>query len=244
MSDPAGTPGSLRDGVLAVLAVVGVVAAAAALSVSRHDHHHGAHHHSTPDPTDEQATTDGWHGGLLTEAQPRPDFTLTDTAGRPYAFREKTAGRLTLLFFGYTSCPDVCPLHMATLSTALDQPDMPRPLVVFVTTDPGRDTPERLREWLDSFGTDFVGLTGAPDEILRAEEAVGLGTSFVVAPDGSPSPTAPAAPAGDDDYEVGHPAEIIAYTPDDLAHIAYPSGVQRDDWVADLPRLADGWDAG
>lgn len=189
-----------------------------------------------PDGGTEQEDAAGWHGGILTEPQPRPSFTLTDTAGQPFDFPSRTAGRLTLLFFGYTSCPDICPIHMATLSLALDQPGMPRPAVVFVTTDPARDTPERLRSWLDEFGTDFIGLTGTPDQIRAAEEAAGLATSFAVDAEGRPVDTS-APPA---DYEVGHASQIIAYGPDDLAHIVYPSGVQRDDWEADLPRLEAG----
>ncbi|HEX6419388.1 MAG TPA: SCO family protein [Acidimicrobiales bacterium] len=173
----------------------------------------------------------GWHGALLAEPQPRPDFTLTDTEGRPYDFAAETGGRLTLLFFGYTSCPDICPIHMATLSAALERPEMPDPVVVFVTTDPARDTPERLRSWLDNFGADFVGLSGTPEQMAAAEDAAGVARSIVAAPDG-----------GDGDgYEVGHAAQIIAYTPDDLAHVAYPFGVRRQDWEADLPRLLEVW---
>jgi protein SCO1/2 len=177
----------------------------------------------------------GWHGAVLHEPAPRPDFTLTDTAGAPYDFRAETTGRLTLLFFGYTSCPDVCPIHMATLSAALEQPGMPDPIVVFVTTDPERDTPERLRSWLDNFGTDFVGLTGTPEQIAAAEDAAGVARSIVAAED------AGATPEGD--YEVGHAAQIIAYTPDDVSHLQYPFGVRRQDWEADLPRMLDTWGA-
>ena len=183
------------------------------------------------------AAEDAWHGALVREPAPRPDFTLTDTEGRPYDFRAETAGRLTLLFFGYTSCPDVCPLHLATLAMALDEPDVPAPLVVFVTTDPGRDTPERLREWLDSFGDDIVGLTGTPEEVHRAEDAAMVEPSFFADRDGNPV----AEPDADVNYEVGHAAQIVAYTSDDLTHIVYPSGIRSDDWAADLPRLADGW---
>src|SRR5829696_8229321 len=78
-----------------------------------------------PAPVAGQGTDDTWRGAVLDPARPRPAFTLTDTEGRPYDFAAETQGRLTLLFFGYTSCPDVCPVHMATLSAALDQPGMP-----------------------------------------------------------------------------------------------------------------------
>src|SRR5690606_15315293 len=168
--------------------------------------------------TEEQGDTAGWHGAVLHDPAPRPDFPLTDTTGATYDFQAETAGRLTLLFFGYTSCPDICPIHMATLSAALEQPGMPDPIVVFVTTDPVRDTPERLRSWLDNFGTDFVGLTGTPDQLAAAEDAAGVARSLVAPTDGTTGADA-------DEYEVGHAAQIIAYTPDDLTHVQYPFGV-------------------
>jgi protein SCO1 len=155
----------------------------------------------------ESTESGAWRGAVLGTSQPRPDFALTDTEGRPYDFAARTRGRLTLLFFGYTSCPDVCPIHMATLAGALGEAGMPSPTVVFVTTDPERDTPAHLRDWLDAFSRDFVGLRGTPQQIRAAEIA----------------------------------AQIIAYTPDDEAHVVYPFGVRREDWIADLPRLLDTW---
>lgn len=216
--------GGPRTGRVALLvALVALVLGAAAVAVTAADGDADA-------PPTADDSTEGWHGALLGEPQPRPDFSLTDTEGRPYDFRAETGGRLTLLFFGYTSCPDVCPIHMATLSSALEQPGMPDPVVVFVTTDPERDTPERLRSWLDNFGTGFVGLTGTPEQIAAAEDAAGVARS-IVAPE----------TASDDDYEVGHAAQIIAYTPDDQAHLQYPFGVRRQDWTADLPRMVEMW---
>jgi protein SCO1 len=176
---------------------------------------------------------DDWGGTLLDQAQPRPDFTLTDTQGQPFDFRAETQGRLTLLFFGYTNCPDICPVQMAVLSGALDSPGMPEPAVVFVTTDPARDTPERLRDWLDRFDPSYVGLSGTPEQIAQAEEAARVAGSL----------REPGS-EGDDDYEVGHAAQVIAYTPDDEAHLAYPSGVRQQDWTADLPRMMAEWGRG
>ncbi len=187
---------------------------------------------------------EGWNGALLAEPTPRPAFTLTDTEGQPYDFTAETQGRLTLLFFGYTSCPDICPIHMATLSAALEQPGMPNPVVVFVTTDPVRDTPERLRSWLDNFSPEFIGLTGTPEEIAAAEDAAGVARSLVAPTDGTAGDGTTDGSTGDDsdDYEVGHAAQIIAYTPDDLTHLHYPFGVRRQDWQADLPRMMSTWD--
>jgi protein SCO1/2 len=216
--------------IAALIAVTALVLGIGAVMAVQGSDGGGGDDAATGDDPDE-----GWNGALLAEPTPRPAFTLTDTAGRPYDFSAETQGRLTLLFFGYTSCPDVCPIHMATLSAALEQPGMPDPIVVFVTTDPERDTPERLRDWLDNFGTDFVGLTGTPEQIAAAEDAAGVARSLVAPTEGD---------SGSDpgEYEVGHAAQIIAYTPDDLSHVQYPFGVRRQDWQADLPRMMSTWD--
>ncbi len=229
---PAGQPapaGPRIGRVAALIAATTLVLGAGAVVASQRDSGGGG---ATVTP----AIDEGWHGAYLPQPLQRPDFTLTDTAGRPYDFQAETEGRLTLLFFGYTSCPDVCPIHMATLSAALEQPGMPEPVVVFVTTDPVRDTPQQLRSWLDNFGTDFVGLTGTPEQIAAAEDAAGIARSIVAASGATATP--------DGDYEVGHAAQIIAYTPDDQSHLQYPFGVRRQDWEADLPRLLDVWDRG
>jgi len=91
-----------------------------------------------------------YRGGLVTPPLPKPRFILTDTSGRPFDFASATKGYVTLLFFGYTYCPDQCPMHMANLSAALKK--LPagtadRVKLVFVTTDPTRDTPQVLRRW-------------------------------------------------------------------------------------------------
>jgi protein SCO1 len=162
---------------------------------------------------------------------PRAQFTLTTTDGRPYDFAAETQGKLTLLFFGYTNCPDVCPVQMATLTAALKTPAMPSPTVVFVTTDPARDTPERLREWLDGYDADYVGLTGTLDEITTAEIAAQVPPSTIF-------------DNASGEYEVGHAAQVIAYAPDDRAHAVYPFGVRREDWLSDLPLMMEKWGPG
>jgi protein SCO1/2 len=169
-----------------------------------------------------------YRGSLLIQPIPKADFTLTDTDGQPFRFREATDGHVTLVFFGYTHCPDVCPIHMANIAAVLQ--DFPFELrqqfkVVFVTTDPARDTPERLREWLDNFDRSFIGLYGARDEVNVIQQALGLPASII-------------EETGDGDYLVGHSARVLAFTKDDLAHVAYPFGTRQSDWAHDLPKLA------
>jgi protein SCO1/2 len=171
-----------------------------------------------------------YSGGEISPPLPKPKFTLTDTAGAPFDFASKTQGYTTLLFFGYTHCPDMCPLQMFTIAQAFKKipPSLAdRFKVVFVTTDPERDSPPVLRAWLDHFDKRFIGLTGTQAAIDAAQVAANL----------SPAKKSPVRPNGN--YEVGHSAFVFAYTKDNLAHLVYPGGVKEDDWAHDLPFLAN-----
>jgi protein SCO1/2 len=170
---------------------------------------------------------DNYSGGLVTPPLPKPRFTLKDTSGRPFDFAEKTNGYVTLLFFGYTYCPDQCPMHMANLGAALKK--LPAGVadqvkLVFVTTDPARDTPHVLRRWLELFDRRFIGLTGSEADIAAVQRAAGV-----------PVATKTGQPNGN--YAVSHANFVLAYSRDNLAHVIYPGGVSKDDWVHDLPLL-------
>ena len=114
---------------------------------------------------------------LFPRTYPKPDVTLEDTAGDPYDIATDTRDQLTLVYFGYTHCPDLCPLNMFTAATALQRlpaAERSRVKVVFVTTDPDRDTPSVIRTWLDHFDSSFIGLTGAIKQIQQTEAATGI----------------------------------------------------------------------
>lgn len=156
----------------------------------------------------------------------KPSFTLTDTDGEPYRFDTETDGQLSLLYFGYLNCPDVCPVHLAQIAEVFDSmPDVARETeVVFVSVDPQRDSPEEIREFLDRFDTRFVGLTGTPEELKAAQEAAGV---------------PPATITGEgEDYTVDHAGWVLAYSPDGLNHAIYPFGTRQTQWNNDLPILA------
>lgn len=177
--------------------------------------------------TDRPLSPGGFVGGELIPPRPKPEFVLTGTDGQAFDFRRETDGYLTLLFFGYTHCPDVCPVHMSNIAAVLKRlpVDVGRAVkVVFVTTDPARDTPARLREWLDAFDPSFIGLTGTPAELEQAQVAAGV------------QPAVPDSTAGPD-YTVGHSALVLAYTPDNLERVMYPFGTRQADWAHDIPRL-------
>ena len=182
-----------------------------------------------PEPTHANRVQSPYRGGLVSPPLPKPKFTLTDTSGAPYDLWAKTQGSVTLLFFGYTHCPDMCPLQMAVIAQALKKvpADSANQFkVVFVTTDPDRDSPQVLRSWLDHFDKRFIGLTGSQAAIDAAQIAANI------------PPAKKSAVRSDGAYEVGHAAFVFAYTKDNLAHVIYPVGVKEDDWVHDLPYLA------
>ena len=182
-----------------------------------------------PEPPHVDSASSPYRGGLVSPPLPKPRFTLTDTAGAAFDFGAKTQGYVTLLFFGYTHCPDMCPMQMHMIGQAFKK--LPAAVtdqfkVVFVTTDPARDTPQVMRAWLDNFDKRFIGLTGTDAAIDAAQIAANL----------SPARKSPVRPDGA--YDVGHAAFVLAYTKDNLAHVIYPVGLDLEDWVHDLPFLA------
>ena len=183
----------------------------------------------------QQRKNDTYRGGLVTPPLPKPRFVLTDTSGAPYDFWKRTTGSVTLLFFGYTNCPDECPMHMSNIGVALKKlpPGLAdRVQLVFVTTDPARDTPVQLRRWLDNFDRHFVGLTGTAAALEAVQKAAGV-------------PLAQKTEPHNGNYSVAHANFVVAYTKDNLAHVIYPGGVSKDDWIHDLPLLIkETWSGG
>lgn len=194
---------------------------------------------STTDPA-AGATTSGatatealdpaeWQGVVLGAPLELPELELTDTEGEPFQLRS-TLGDPTLLFFGYTHCPDVCPLHMAAIARAMEQVGLTTDDldVVMVTNDPDRDTPEVMGDFLGRFDEGFIGLTGDLDTIVAAMASLGL------------PPPEFSEPQEDGAYWVGHAAQVIAFDAEGIARIVYPFGVELEAWTADLPKLVAG----
>ena len=182
----------------------------------------------------------------------RPSFQLTDLSGKRYDFVAETRGKPTLMYFGYTNCPDECPTAMADIATALRQTDAAlrdEVEVVFITTDPERDSPAILREWLGAFSTRIIGLTGTQDEIAAAQQAAGIAAAqkggVVPTLPGKPNEhahqpgTAPHSHSRPLGYSVEHANVIFGYDAADRLPVLYPGGVTAADIAADLPVLAD-----
>ena len=141
---------------------------------------------------------DGYRGIKLDQPYVVPDISLTDTEGRPFDLAKQP--RRTLVFFGYTNCPDICQVVMSTIAsglTKLPQADQDKVQVVFVTTDPARDTGKVLRTYLDRFNPAFIGATGSLEDIAA------LGT-----PMGIDIMKGQKLPSGG--YEVNHTTNVIA----------------------------------
>ncbi len=197
------------------------------------------------------ASPEAFHGVEPDPVPSRPSFVLRTTSGERYDFAERTGGKPTLLYFGYTSCPDECPTAMADIAAALRS--TPAELreqvqVVFVTTDPPRDTPPILREWLDQFSQEYVGLVGTQAEVDAAQTATGIqaakkGGQVETLP-GRPNEhahkpgTAPHTHSRPLGYGVGHANVIFGFDVRDRLPVLYPGGVRPGDIAADLPLLA------
>jgi protein SCO1/2 len=163
---------------------------------------------------------------VVENPEPKGSFVLTDTDGQRYDFMARTEGKLTLLYFGYVNCPDICPVHLAQIAEVLKRyPEVARQTeVVFVSVDPGRDTAGVIRDFLDHFDTHFVGLTGTPEELVAAQEAVGI-------------PPAQILESGEN-YTVDHAGWVVAYAPDGFSYSIYPFGTLQSQWSNDLQILA------
>lgn len=111
------------------------------------------------------------------------DFRLIDSQGRPFT-RAALLGHPTLVYFGFTHCPDECPDTLAALARVEKQAGLPDLQVLFVTVDPERDTPAVLAAYLRQFDAGFLGLTGDPAEIRRLAASLGIGMDRINLPGG------------------------------------------------------------
>jgi protein SCO1/2 len=156
-----------------------------------------------------------------------PPAPLTDTTGAAYSLTRDTDKPLTLVFFGYTRCPDICQVVMSSVASALtrlDEADRERVDVVFVTTDPARDTRPVLRDYLDNFDRTFVGLTGDLDAI------VALGKPLAVAVEEGEK-----LPSGG--YDVVHSTHVSGINADDEVSIVWTQGTSAADFASDIHQL-------
>ncbi len=139
------------------------------------------------------------------------------------------AGQWDLVFFGFTHCPDVCPLTLKVLQNARDELGrrglQPLPRIVLVSVDPERDTPERLAAYIKAFGDDNLGLTGDIAELRKLTDDIGI---FFEKRDGD-----------DDQYTVDHSSVVLVIDPQGRFHALFSSPHRTENFVHDLPILFD-----
>lgn len=141
-------------------------------------------------------------GIFLEPPRPVEDFTLIDQEGQPLT-RERWGGQWTFLYFGYTFCPDVCPLTLLELSKMqkilarenLDQNNT----YLFISVDPARDTPERLGKYVPYFNPKFQGATGTPEQLAGLAKQFGVYYKIPDAPEGN--------------YTVDHSSTVLLIDP-------------------------------
>jgi protein SCO1/2 len=164
---------------------------------------------------------------LLPKSRTLPDLNMTDQDGAPVAVDE-LKGQWTLLFFGYTFCPDICPTTLAQIRqvrSELSAEDAGRLRVVLVSVDPNRDTPQRLKEYLGFFDKQYVGLTGSVADIQKLANAVSV--PFIPADTSKPN------------YTVDHSGNLALLGPDGTQRGFIRAPLNSQKLVAQLPGLLE-----
>jgi protein SCO1/2 len=185
------------------------------------------------------------YGTVLEPPMDRPAQTLRDTRGRAFSVARQPSGEATVLFFGYTHCPDVCPTTMADLAAAYDMlsPQLrKRVTVVFVTEDPARDTPAALRRWLDRFDPSFVGLRGGNAATKAMLAQLHLPKTKRVENPRQPIEHPSGSRPHDDHgrYAVTHSGVVYTFGPGRGLTVIYTGGTSPEQYAADLTRLLAG----
>ena len=167
-----------------------------------------------------------FYGAVITPPKPMPDFTLHSSSG-PVAF-SNYKGRYVLLYFGYTSCPDVCPTTLANLSRVVKhmaEDKAEQTQVIFVSVDYLRDTPERTAAYAKNFSPNFIGLGGSEEEIERTAKEYGVYFKL-----NTPDPETGF-------YSVDHSASVFVFDKQENLVMTWPYGMDSIQMELDLRAL-------
>ena len=165
------------------------------------------------------------HGFLLAPEQPAADFTLTSAGGQPIRLSDYR-GKLVLLYFGYTHCPDACPTTMAETKVAFAElgAQAADVQVIMVSIDPERDTPEALAGYVQQFDSRFLGGTATLDEVMALASAYGV---FFQKHEGSVATG----------YLIDHSAQMIVVDRQGYTRMLLPYGLRGEEMATDLRYL-------
>jgi protein SCO1 len=173
--------------------------------------------------------TSKYEGNIVTPVN-KPVGTLTADTGQAFNIKADTAGVVTLLYFGYTHCPDLCPLTMSNTAAAirtLPAADQSKVRVLFVSVDPGLDTLARLKSWLGNFNKSFIGLRGTLTQVDAVERQTGL-------------PIGPTFKDAAGEAQTDHATEMFAYSTDNVATEAFFPSTPPGEMAHDLKLLIAG----
>ena len=168
----------------------------------------------------------GWHGTDISGAMPALDFRMLRANDDANVTGADYRGKITILYFGYTNCPDVCPTTLADLSDAVVKlGDGAKDVrILFVTVDPDRDTPGRLKGYAETFGPQVNGLRGTANAIASLARRYRISYSVVPAGDGHP-------------YQVEHSSAVFFFDRTGRARLVITKTDRTADIVDDLRRL-------
>ena len=171
--------------------------------------------------------TDTFRGTLYEPALPAPEIELTQGNGGSFKLSEMR-DNVILLFFGYTSCPDVCPTTLSEMKRVLVEmgADAEQVQVVFVTVDPERDTPQKLQEYVSIFNPAFIGLSGSREDLEKVWSDYGVYREEEELPNSATG------------YLVNHTARVYLIDRDGNLRLSYSYGTPTDDFVHDLKILS------
>jgi protein SCO1/2 len=165
---------------------------------------------------------------VLAPTRPLPEFTLTDQAGATFD-KNRMRGHWSLVFFGFTHCPDVCPTTLAMLAQAEKKiaapPAAVAPQVILVSVDPERDTPEQLAKYVKYFSPTFTGVTGPVTAIDEFTRELGIPVARTALPNG--------------DYTVDHSAAILLFDPEGAMLAVFSAPHSADLIAADYRRIVN-----
>lgn len=170
-----------------------------------------------------------WRGTPIPNGYPLPDETFTDTAGDTVVPARDVEAPVTLVFFGYTHCPDICQVVMAGIASALLRLEPSRRAevdMVFVTTDPARDDEATLRSYLGRFDPSFSGATGRLDRIVRVATALGV-------------PVEKGERLASGGYDVTHGTQILGLLPGGRTPFVWPEGTDPAALADDITTILD-----
>ncbi|HKK02498.1 MAG TPA: SCO family protein [Gammaproteobacteria bacterium] len=168
------------------------------------------------------------HARLLSTPRPVPAVPALDHRGADFG-RADYEGRWTIVFFGFTHCPDICPTTLNVLAGARrlldDLPEAARPAVTMISVDPGRDTPERLAEYVPFFHPEFRGVHVAAQHLPELARSFGAAYAY--------------APLEDENYTVDHTASVFLVDPEARVAGVFPTPHTAEGIATDMRRIMD-----